>query len=171
MNTRDLNTALREEARFLGLCDHWYNAWKNNCKNEELVAKMYKGLDFCIKNHWPSNDFILKHFDINFLRKNNVFVNDKYSVVSPNESLILGTSEMTIRYNADSYGNIHIRDNSVVKLTARNRSFVIVHMYENASISAEQFDKATVVIVKHSQNVHITAEENIKVREEYDYLK
>lgn len=171
MNTRELNTALREEARFLGLCDPWYNAWKNNCKNEELVAKMYKGLDFCLKNHWPSNDFILKHFDLDFRRKSNVFVNDKYSVNNPKESLILGTSDMTVRYNAEFNGNIHVRDNSSVKLSAKGRSFVIVHLYEKAYIQAEQFDSAKIVLVKHSPDVTIIAETNIKVREEYDYLK
>lgn len=167
----ELNKDLRDQAISLGLCKDWQKKWDKDWSNEKMVERMFRGLDFCLKNHWPSNDFILKHFDIDFLRKSCVFVNDKYSVVNPKESLILGKSDITVRYNADSYGNIHVRDNSSVKLTARNRSFILVHMYENASISAEQFDKATVVIVKHSQNVHITAKENIKVREEYDYLK
>lgn len=167
----ELNKDLREQAVSLGLCEDWQKLWNKDWSKKKMIEKMFQGLDFCLKNHWPSNGFILKHFEKDLLRKNNVFVNDKYSVVNPRESLILGISDITIRYNANSYGNIHIRDNSNVKLTARNYSFVIVHLYENACIKAEQFDKAKVVLVKHSANVHITAGEHIKVREEYEYLR
>ena len=78
---------------------------------------------------------------------------------------------MTFRYNGFSYGNIHVRDNSSAKVIARNISFVIVHLYENASVTAEQLDNAKIVLVKHSDKVSIVAPSNIKVREEYDYLK
>lgn len=167
----ELNNELRNQAISLGLCEDWTKLWNRNWSKEKMAERMYQGLDFCLQHHWPSNDFLIRHFDIDFLRKKNIFVNDKYSVVNPKESLIFGTSDVSIRYNADSYGNIHIRDNSSVRLIARNRSFVIAHLYENASVSAEQFDKAKIVLVKHSKKVHIVAEENIKIREEYDYLK
>ena len=132
---------------------------------------MFCGLDFCLKYHFPANDYILKHFDQDFRRKHNVFVNDKYSVVNPEESLILGTSDIIVRYNSHCHGIIHVRDNSKMKLYARNVSFAIVHLYENAHVDAEQFDNSKIVLVKHSHNVTIAATDNIKVREEYDYLK
>lgn len=166
-----LNKDLKDQAVALGLCGDWQKLWRKDWSREKMVERMYKGLDFCIIHHYPSNDFILKHFDLDFLRKCNVFVNDKYSVVNPKESLVLGTSDVTFRYNGHSYGNIHIRDNSSAKVIARNLSFVIVHLYENASVTAEQYDNAKVVFVKHSTNVHIATPSNIKVREEYNYLK
>lgn len=167
----ELNKDLRDQAVHLGLCTDWQKLWRKDWSQEKMVEMMYRGLDFCLQYHYPSNDFIIKHFDQDFRRKSNVFVNDKYSVINPKESLVLGTSDVTIRYNADSYGNIHVRDNSSVKLTARNRSFVIVHLYENASVNAEQFDKSKIVLIKHSDKVSIIADASIKIREEYDYLK
>lgn len=166
----ELNKDLKDQAISLGLCKDWQNLWSKDWSQEKMAERMYKGLDFCLQYHYPSNDFILKHFDLDFLRKSNVFVNDKYSVVNPKESLVLGASDVTFRYNGHSYGNIHIRDNSSAKVIARNLSFVIVHLYENASVTAEQYDNAKVVLVKHSTNVTIEAE-NVKVKEEYDYLK
>ncbi len=47
----------------------------------------------------------------------------------------------------------------------------MIHLYEKAYIEAEQTDKATIVIIKHSPDVIIIADKNIKVKEEYDYLK
>lgn len=167
----ELNKELRDQAIALGLCKEWQNSWSKDWSNEKMVERMYKGLDFCLIHHYPSNDFLLKHFDLDFLRRNNIFVNDKYSVCNPKQSLVLGKSEVTIRYNAWGNGSIHIRDNSYAKIHARNKSFVIVHLYENARVDAEQVDKATIVLIKHSTKVTIAAEKNIKIREEYNYLK
>ncbi len=47
----------------------------------------------------------------------------------------------------------------------------MIHLYEKAYIKAEQQDKATIVIITHSPDVTIIADKNIKVKEEYDYLK
>ena len=167
----ELNKELKNQAIALGLCRQWQDSWKKDWSKEKMVERMYKGLDFCLIHHWPSNDYILKHFDLDFLRKSYVFVNDKYSVCNPKQSLVLGSSEITCRYNAWNNGAIHIRDNSSAKIFARNKSFVMIHLYEKAYIEAEQQDKATIVIIKHSPDVTIVADTNIKVKEEYDYLK
>ena len=167
----ELNRELKSQAVYLGLCKEWQKSWEKDWSKEKMVERMYKGLDFCLIHHWPSNEFITKHFDLDFLRQSNVFVNDKYSVCNPKQSLVLGSSEITFRYNAWGNGAIHIRDNSRAKIYAKNKSFVIVHLYEKAHVEAEQTDKATIVFIKHSKDVTIIADSKIKIREEYDYLK
>lgn len=167
----ELNKELKSQAVALGLCKEWTNSWGKDWSREKMVERMYRGLDFCLKHHYPSNDFILKHFDQDFRRQSNVYVNDRYSVCNPKQSLVLGTSEITFRYNAWWNGSINIRDNSRVKVFAKNKSFVMVHLYENAYVEAEQTDKATIVLIKHSKNVTIVADSKTKVKEEYDYLK
>lgn len=166
-----LNKELRDQAIHLGLCADWKKLWCKDWSQKKMADMMFRGLDFCLKHHYPSNDFLAKHFDKEFLRSSNVFVNDHYSINNPEESLVLGNSEITFRYNANCYGNIHVRDNSSANLIARNRSFVIAHLYENASIKAQQLDNSKIVLVKHSEKVSIIADPSIKIREEYDYLK
>lgn len=167
----ELNNDLRNQAIHLGLCNDWQKLWSKEWDREKMVEMMFRGINFCVKYHYPSNNFILKHFDQDFRRKSKVFVNDKYSITNPEKSLILGTSDITVRYNAWNHGNIHVRDNSKVKLHARNHSFVIVHLHENAQVTAEQTDKAKIVLVKHSDKVTIVADDNIKVREAYEEYK
>ena len=169
MNTKELNKTLREEARFLGLCDDWYNAWKEYSQ-EELVERMYKGIDFVLKHHWPTNEFIKKHFKQDFLRTNGVFVDDKYSACNTPESLVLGNSDMRFRYSGKYYGNINLRDNSTTHITTKGVGLLIVHMFDSATVKVEQLEKAKVVVIKHSRNVGIDAPPDVKVKEEYDYL-
>lgn len=167
----ELNTTLRSQAIKQGLCDKWQDDWKEDWTKEHLIDMMYKGLDFCLLRHWPSNDFIKNNFDIGLLREKSVFVDDKRSAMNPMKSLILGNSEIKMRYNSDYIGDVYVRDNSSVILTAKGRSFVMVHLFDNASVTAGQFDKATIVLIKHSPTVAIYANDNIKVKEEYDYLQ
>lgn len=171
METIELSKTLRESARQKGLCDEWYNDWEDDTNAETLVEKMYKGLDFVLKHHWPSNDFIKENFNLGFLRKNKVFVDDKYSIVDPEQSLILGKSEIRVRYNAAHHGIIHVRDNSSVKLTAKNRCFVIVHLYDKAHIDANQFDSARIVLILHSTDATFIAGKDVTIKEEYNYLR
>lgn len=166
MTNKELSITLREEARFLGLCDEWYGKWQDDCSPDELITKMYAGMDFVIEHHWPSNDAIKTRFDLNTLRRRNVFVDDKRSFVNARESLILGNSNITARYNAWQHGVIYIRDNSTLQLTAKNFSFVLVHVYDNAIVNATQEGKARIAIVKHSADVKITTAGDIRIREE-----
>lgn len=171
MDAVELSKTLRESARSNGLCNQWYEEWKDDTNAETLVEKMYKGLDFVLKHHWPSNEFIKEHFDLAFRRKSKVFVDDSFSIVNPEQSLILGKSDIRIRFNAASHGSIHVRDNSSLELTAKNRSFVIVHLYDNAHVDASQFDSAKIVLIRHSQDVTFIAGKNVTIKEELDYLK
>lgn len=167
----EINKELREQAKGLGMCEEWQGLWNKDWSKEKMAEMMYRGLDFCLEHHFPTNDFIQQHFEKKFLRENNIFVNDRYSSVNPEESLILGKSEIRLRYNSNKHGIIHVRDNSTLKITAKGRSFVIIHLYEKAYVDAEKFDSASVVVIKHSTDVTVIADSNIKVKEEYDYLK
>lgn len=167
----ELNDNLRNQAIKHGICDDFLKQWDKDWTNEKMVEMMYKGMDFCLKHHYPANDFITNNFSRDFLRNSNVFVNDKYSSVNPKQSIILGTSEVTFRYNMWNHGTIYIRDNASLRLSAKNRAFVIVHIFDEAHINAEHSDKAKIVIIKHSDKVTVVADTDIKVTEEYDYLK
>ena len=166
-----LNPTLRAQAVNLGLCNQWQNDWKEDWTKERMAEQFFRGLDFCLKYHWPSNDFIKNNFELDFLREIGVFVDDVRSSINNLKCLILGKSEIKLRYNSDYIGDVYVRDESNVIITAKGRSFVMVHLFDNATITAGQFDKAGVVIIKHSPDVTIFANDGIKIKEEYDYLK
>lgn len=165
-----LNSELKTQAITNGLCEEWQGIWKEDRTPEQLIKMMYNGLDFCLIHHWPSNDFIKQNFDLDTLRQNGVLVDDTYSLLNPANSLILGNSNAKIRYNFTYIGNVNVRDRSDVTLTAKGRSFVIVHLFDNASITAHQADNASIVIIKHSTNVHIHSNEGVKIREELNFV-
>lgn len=170
MTTKELNNILREEGRFLGMCDEfYYEKW--DYSQDQLVQRMFDGIDFCLQHHWPSNEFIKKNFDKDFRRRHGVFVDDEYSICNVQDSLVLGGSKIRYRYSGKYYGNIRVRDLSFVHITARGNGLVIVHLFERACVTVEQSEMAKVSVIKHSPDVRVIASEGVRVLEEYDYLK
>ncbi len=170
MTIKELNSTLREEGRFLGMCDEFYNE-KWNYSQEQLVQRMFKGIDFCLKHHWPSNEFIKKNFDRDFLRNQGVFVDDEYSVCNVQDSLVLGGSKIRYRYSGKYYGNIRVRDLSSAHISARGDGLVIVHLFERSCVRVDASEKAKVSVIKHSKDVLVSASEGVRILEEYDYLE
>ena len=167
-----LNKTLRDDAIGFGLCQQWQGDWKSDWDKEKMVAKFFQGMDFCLKHRFPTNQFIIDNFDLDFRRKSNVLVDDKYSLLNPIHALILGSSESTIRMNARHGSTIYMRDNSHVKLLASGNSFVVVHLLDNAQIEVETQDKAHVAVITHSKNaILITNCKDVVLREEYNWLK
>lgn len=170
MTIKELNKTLREEGRFLGMCDEFYNE-KWDYSQDQLVKKMFKGIDFCLKHHWPTNEFITKNFTKELLRENGVFVDDKYSICNVQDSLVLGGSSIKYRYSGRYYGNIRVRDTSIAHVLARGDGLVIIHLFEKACATVRKTDNAKVSIIKHSPDVLISADEGVRIVEEYDYLR
>lgn len=168
---KELNTQLRNKAINCGLCNQWQKEWKNDWDFEKMANQFYLGLDFYLKTRFMSKEFIKQSFDLDYRRKNGVLVDDKYSLINPKNSILIGDSDGTIRVNGTSSSNIYVTDNSKLKIIGRNRSFVIVHALDNAQIYAEQYDKARLVVIKHSHDAKISTFGNVTLREEYDYLK
>lgn len=163
----ELNTLLLSEAINLGLCEKWQNDWgKGDWTQQKMIDKMFEGLDFCIVHHWPSNEFIRRHFPASLLRKNNVFVNDVRSTLNPEHCLILGNSKITCRYNSRWVGAIHVRDTSQVEVTVKNNAFTVIHLYDQAKAVIHQKDWAKVLVVKHSDATSVTKDGLVEIRTE-----
>jgi len=167
----NINKTLREQAIANGLCQQWQKKWNRSLSQDELAGFFYDGLDFCLKHRWPTNQFIKENFSIDFLRKVGVFVDDTRSVLNKEQCVILGKSKVRLRYNSSNDGNVYVRDSSFVFLESKGSGLIIVHLFDKATITARQHGTGSIVVIKHSEDVTITADDDVKIVEEYDYLK
>ena len=171
MDKKQRNTLLRAEALSLGICDKVLGQWGADKSDRELVALGYSNIDFLLKHHWPANNTLKNIWPVDYLRSNGVFVDDRWSVNNPENSLVLGESKVTMRYNGWNIGRVYVRDNTQTYITAKNKSTVFVHAFENACVHVEQYDDARVVIIRHSENVVLTQHIGMaKIKDEFGYL-
>ena len=157
MEIKQINDQLRNDAIKFGLCQQWQDEWKEDWSQEKMVEKMFKGIDFCLKYRYPSNQFIKDNFDLDFRRKSNVLVDDRYSLLNPPYALILGDSKATIRLNGRKSSIIYIHDWSRVELYASGSSFAIVHLLGDSRIEVEKKDRAHIAVISHSNDARLFA--------------
>lgn len=170
MEQNIINTTLRSQARTLGLCDQWFNNWKDNTADHQLADMFYRGIDFCIQHRFPSIAFIRENFPINFLRQKGIIANDSYSLLNPANAAIIGNSKATIRANAWAKPLVYALDNSTLTVEAKGNSTVYIHAFDNIAIKASTQDLARIVIFLHTKNATINADGSVSVREELNYL-
>ena len=171
IEVKQINNELRDKAVNCGLCKQWQNDWEKEWDLERMASQFYRGIDFYLKNRFIPKDYFKNAFGLDYLRKKGCIVDDIYSLTNPENCILIGNSQSTVRVNAENASNIYVIDDSKLKVIARNRSFVIVHALDNAQIEAWQYDNARVVIIRHSEDIKITTNGNVKVKEELDYLK
>lgn len=171
MDIRSLNKILKKEAIDHGLCAKWQRDWKEGCDRNGLIAKYKEGIDFCIANEYPANDFIKKNFTREMLRENNVLVDDEYSMLNARVCVLQGASKSNLRYNGWNAGTLYVRHTSKAIITARQMSFVIVHLFNDAKVECQTYDKASIVVLVHSKTAKVTnCIGNVKIKDELDYL-
>lgn len=173
MRNSDLNIILKNSAISLGLCDKWQNEWAPDSTQQELIDKYIKGIDFCLKRHWPSNKFIKSNFKTKLLLANGIIIDRKYSALNPRFCIVLGNSLCKIRINGNTLSQIYLRDNSMTDVFVHTNEKVLIHLFDKASLRvfAKDIYKSDTVIINHSKDSHILTAGNARVRNELDYLQ
>ena len=71
----NLSKELAERARKKGICKEWHDELLS-LKDKDKMIKMYlRGIDFCLSNDYPENDFIRSYFK-GAMEKYGVFLDD-----------------------------------------------------------------------------------------------
>lgn len=172
MDNKKVNRILRQRAIDLGLCKQWQGQWKKDWPEEKMISKYKEGIDFCLANDYPSNEFIKENFSKEDLRKGGLFMDDKRSVLNEKMIVVRGSSDITARYNGNTVAEIYITDESKLRLYAKNHCHVVLHILGDAQVEIEQEDDATVLAIKHSKTCGVHVEKGyITEKEELTYLK
>ena len=181
MNDKDLSVKLRTDARRLGLCDKWYNNWKDETDKKALIDKFKRGVDFCIKHRWPAKQFIKHHFPQDILRENGILVDDtrSYPVRDPEtrrqifirEYVLIGESSITVRYMfAPHMCNIWALDDSKVTVKATRGAFILIHLFDNATADVTTDLGGNVTVIRHSEATSVKRNGCVTIKEEFNYI-
>lgn len=153
---------LKGQARSIGLCDEWYNAWSDDCTYDELIDKFITGYDFCVEHDWPSPKYITENFPLHVLRANGVFCDDSSSRSDLRNAVVMGRSSVELYYSDYTFGDVRVRHSSHVCVNADALSIVHVHAYDNSSVVVFAEEGAKVTLFVHSGSVRVTVKGKVK---------
>lgn len=147
MMVNNLSETLKRQAISLGLCREWTEAW-GECGQQELIDKYKKGIDFCIANQYPTNDFIKANFDQALLHDNLIFVDEHISLMDAPDGVyvINGESSGTLHFGGYAAATVYLRHRSKLNVIAEGEAKVFIRLYDEAEANVCGLENAVVKV-------------------------
>lgn len=160
----NLNEELRQMAVSHGLCEKWQGDWRKDWSMDEMVNRFFKGIDFYAKERFIPKEFFKEKLSLVFRRQHGILVDDKYSMTNKRYAAIIGNSSSTLRYGLWNTAEVVIFDTSSVKIYANTKAFVMVHVYDKATVTAETKDEARIILIRHSEQCVTEGKGDVRIR-------
>jgi hypothetical protein len=163
-----VNKELRNKAVSLGLCDTWQKKWVKDKTPQQLIDMYKKGIDFCLESNYPDNKFIKENFTKDILSKNNMFVDEDFYVLNPeNDCVILGESQGKLIFDGYAVRDIYINGNADVEIEASDFAKIFVNVYDDAQVVVTQKKNSVIHVYKHGTG-EILSVGNVTINRKYN---
>lgn len=141
----NLTKELARQARKHGICEQWLSELKTLNDKRELVAMYLRGIDFCLRNNYPSNEFIKANFG-DICPEMGVYVDRCIDVANVRPCVCLGVTFG--KYTIDNYcaGEIYVKHNTHIDIIAKGNAFLMVNLFENAVVNIYANDHAKICV-------------------------
>ena len=163
-----VNKELRNKAVSLGLCDTWQKKWMKDNTPQQLIDMYKKGIDFCLESNYPDNKFIKENFTKDILSKNNMFVDEDFYVLNPeNDCVILGESQGKLIFDGYAVRDIYINGNADVEIEASDFAKIFVNVYDDAQVVVTQKKNSVIHVYKHGTG-EVLSVGNVTINRKYN---
>lgn len=152
----ELIEQLKADGISKGLCLQWQGKLRKGLKLEQLVELYIKGINFCIKNEYPTLDFLRQHFK-GKCEPYGVYIDDEVTD-SLNESNIVlnGACKAILDYDDYIVARAYIRHNSEAGVDVDGNALVTIDVFDNAILHLSVIGKASKVILNvYGKNVKV----------------
>ena len=163
-----VNKELRDKAVSLGLCGTWQEKWMKDKTPQQLINMYKKGIDFCLQSKYPDNKFIKENFTKDILSKNNMFVDEDFYVLNPeNDCVILGESQGKLIFDGYAVRDIYINGNADVEIEASDFAKIFVNVYDDAQVVVTQKSNSAIHVYKHGTG-EVLSVGNVTINRKYN---
>jgi hypothetical protein len=146
-----LSKELAKKAKQFNICQEWHDELKT-LEDKRAIVRMYlKGIDFCLANNYPSNDYIRENFK-GEMEKFGVFLDDSIDLVNVSKCVSLGHTKGRIETNDFGCSEIFVKHSSELTIIAKGDSFVMVDLFDDAVIHVQVHDRAKVCVNRYGNS-------------------
>lgn len=163
---RSLSDMMKREAIAHGLCDQWTSEWADDTDKDALVEKFVKGIDFCIKNDWPSVEQIKM-----FLPEANmhgVYADQAFSVRNPSVVIANGSCDGTVLVD-DGISTVWVRHTSKIFVRVRRGGVCFLRLLDDCDVKVDCgfFSKCKAFV--YSDGVKIEASDIVDINKKIGF--
>lgn len=165
---KELSKTLAKGAKRKGICKEWHTALKSLTDRKAMVEMYLRGIDFCLKNDYPANDFIKAHFG-DIAPQMGVFVDTEISIENSPKCVCLGATFGIIKTNNFNVTEIFAKHCSELNVIAAGNAFVMIDVFDESVINIHAHDRAKVCVNKYGDGGRVNivieeAEAQVKIR-------
>lgn len=165
-----LNYAMKTEARSIGLCDEWFGEWSNDESVDELLNKMIRGVDFCLKNRFPSNEVLLRYGGKEKLRQHHIYIDDGIELGSDELSsgvyYIGGNSKCKFEFGGFDVATVYVTDDADVTIHVNGMSKIFVETWYNGRIWMDNMSANRCFVYQHGGDVNVLGDVVVRDKRE-----
>ena len=149
-----INKELAAEAKAKGICQDWYKQLQRTEDKHALIKMFLDGIDFCISEDYPSPKFF-QLFD-GIRQQYGIFRDELIESENSKYVVAFGKCEGRAKYTGYEVGQIFVKHESKLTITASGNSFVMIDVFDNAEIIIIAEDNAKVCVNKYGGNITTT---------------
>lgn len=143
---------LAKQAKKFKICQEWHTELKGLDDKKTMIQMYLKGIDFCLSNDYPSNEYIRANFK-GIMEQFGVFLDDSIELVNTTKCVALGVTKGRIEINNFGASEIFVKHTSELTIIAKGDAFVMVDIFDNAVIHVQAHDRAKVCINRYGNAV------------------
>ncbi len=148
----NLAKTLAKEAKQKGICESWHNHLKSLESKQEMVEMYVKGIDFCLSNDYPSNDFIRTNFK-GSMEDFGVFLDDNINITNFPRCVALGATHGRVEVSSYNVCEVFAKNKCNIEVIAKDNAFVEVDIFDNAILTISAQDRAKVHINRYGGTI------------------
>lgn len=158
-----LSRKLARLAKTKGICQEWYNRLKNMDDKDAMLDMYLQGIDFCISNDYPTNEFIRANFKGSMEHKG-IFLDDAIDVSNIPKCVCLGATTGCITVDDFSVCEIYAKHNSHIDVKAKGNAFVVIDIFDDSIVNVVASDRAKVCVNHYGGSVSEQSADDAMIR-------
>lgn len=164
---KSIGKELAKRAKQNGICQEWHKELKTTEDKDKLLEMYVSGIDFCLANNYPSNDYIRENF-VGMMEKHGVHLDEDLKCVNDRTVVALGKCTGSIEINGFTASEVFIKHESKLILLVEDNAFVMLDMFDDSELVIIAKGNAKVCVNRYGGKVEsISDGENtvVKIKE------
>lgn len=156
MEQKELISQLKTDGIAKDLCQQYQGLLERCGDTEKMVQLFFRGIDFCIKNDYPTLDFMRKHFK-GKSEPYGGFIDDDVQGLKNEKNVVLnGNCRAMLEYDGYSVSNLFVRHNSQGSVNVSGFAVLDIDAFDNSNL--------VVAVVGNTARVRVTLYGNAQVQ-------
>lgn len=161
----NISEDLKQKAIKLNLCKEWTDGWQNP-DLDSLCEMFVTGIDFCIKNNYPSTEYIKANFG-DIAENHGIYTDTEICLENPDVAILLGKTKGDITLYGYVSRDIYVRHDCEVNITVKDSAKAFIRVFNSAKVTIDNQSTSRIFVYKYTDgfNGKIYTSGDVMVRE------